>query len=185
MLRKTVFIMMLLTAICLGGGAAVSFHEPLYQGFSPTERFHFYMHCHEGLLRLYAFGCEEPAVMVPRRDASQIEFLRASDRRLIQLLRHASPTGIEPYELIWRRPLSRRAGSVAVTMYGLRCRAGLPVALLIVLPAVGVVVDRAWMRIQHKRKRRGLCAECGYDLTGNTTGVCSECGGAAVRVTES
>ena len=26
------------------------------------------------------------------------------------------------------------------------------------------------------RRRRGLCPACGYDLTGNTTGVCPECG---------
>ncbi len=29
---------------------------------------------------------------------------------------------------------------------------------------------------RHRRRRRGLCAACGYDLTGNTSGVCPECG---------
>ena len=27
-----------------------------------------------------------------------------------------------------------------------------------------------------RRRKRGECAECGYNLTGNVTGVCSECG---------
>lgn len=27
-----------------------------------------------------------------------------------------------------------------------------------------------------RRRRKGLCVKCGYDLTGNVTGVCSECG---------
>ena len=27
-----------------------------------------------------------------------------------------------------------------------------------------------------RRKKKGLCLKCGYDLTGNVTGVCSECG---------
>lgn len=27
-----------------------------------------------------------------------------------------------------------------------------------------------------RRRRRGLCVKCGYNLTGNTTGVCPECG---------
>jgi hypothetical protein len=27
-----------------------------------------------------------------------------------------------------------------------------------------------------RRRRRGLCVACGYDLTGNTSGACSECG---------
>ena len=26
------------------------------------------------------------------------------------------------------------------------------------------------------RRRKGLCIKCGYNLTGNTTGICSECG---------
>ncbi len=31
---------------------------------------------------------------------------------------------------------------------------------------------------RHRRRRRGLCIKCGYNLTGNTTGVCPECGTA-------
>ena len=27
-----------------------------------------------------------------------------------------------------------------------------------------------------RRRRKGLCVKCGYNLTGNTTGICSECG---------
>lgn len=31
--------------------------------------------------------------------------------------------------------------------------------------------------LQHwRRSRKGLCIHCGYNLTGNTTGICSECG---------
>ena len=29
-----------------------------------------------------------------------------------------------------------------------------------------------------RRKKRGLCLKCGYDLTGNESGVCPECGEA-------
>ncbi len=39
----------------------------------------------------------------------------------------------------------------------------------------------AWLRhtrIRQVRQRTGLCAKCGYDLTGNATGKCSECGTA-------
>jgi hypothetical protein len=28
------------------------------------------------------------------------------------------------------------------------------------------------------RRKMGLCAHCGYNLTGNVSGVCPECGGA-------
>jgi len=27
-----------------------------------------------------------------------------------------------------------------------------------------------------RRQRKGLCRKCGYDLTGNVSGVCPECG---------
>ena len=29
---------------------------------------------------------------------------------------------------------------------------------------------------RYRRRRKGLCMKCGYNLTGNTTGICSECG---------
>ena len=33
-----------------------------------------------------------------------------------------------------------------------------------------------------RRKRKGLCLACGYDLTGNVTGTCSECGAKLLAV---
>ena len=31
---------------------------------------------------------------------------------------------------------------------------------------------------RYRRRRKGLCLKCGYDLTGNVSGVCPECGKA-------
>jgi hypothetical protein len=36
----------------------------------------------------------------------------------------------------------------------------------------------ARIRWTHKRRLAGHCPSCGYDLTGNVSGVCPECGGA-------
>ena len=44
--------------------------------------------------------------------------------------------------------------------------------LLLPYPA-SLVARRAFRR---RRARRGLCPQCGYDLTNNTSGTCSECG---------
>ncbi len=33
-----------------------------------------------------------------------------------------------------------------------------------------------WREERFRRRRSGLCLECGYNLTGNITGKCSECG---------
>ena len=50
----------------------------------------------------------------------------------------------------------------------------LPAAVFGVLPAV-----RLGRRVKAVlRARAGRCTRCGYDLTGNTSGVCPECGGA-------
>jgi hypothetical protein len=46
-------------------------------------------------------------------------------------------------------------------------------SLLLAYPSVAFV--RGAMR-RWRRRRRGLCLKCGYDLTGNESGVCSECG---------
>ncbi|MCB9850952.1 MAG: hypothetical protein H6817_09650 [Phycisphaerales bacterium] len=37
---------------------------------------------------------------------------------------------------------------------------------------VGVIAHLVW----RKRRISGRCTQCGYDLTGNTSGVCPECG---------
>ena len=48
------------------------------------------------------------------------------------------------------------------------------------LPAVvGAVVPAVWLARRHKARRhmgRGHCPTCGYNLTGNVSGVCPECG---------
>jgi hypothetical protein len=42
--------------------------------------------------------------------------------------------------------------------------------------ALGTPLFRSW-----RRRRRGLCIKCGYDLTGNVSGVCPECGARIER----
>jgi len=42
-----------------------------------------------------------------------------------------------------------------------------------------VALPTAWLWHRDRRRiRPGCCIRCGYDLTGNTSGVCSECGEA-------
>ena len=49
----------------------------------------------------------------------------------------------------------------------------LPATLAALLPAGRAV--RWWLR-RRRARERGICAGCGYDLRGNVSGVCPECG---------
>ena len=77
-------------------------------------------------------------------------------------------------------PLGFYYADVVVNDWGLshrRTTLRLSAAPLIVLfatfPAVAFLMRGR--RRRRYRRRHGLCIECGYDLTGNTSGVCPEC----------
>ena len=60
----------------------------------------------------------------------------------------------------------------------------LSVATMIVGPfVVGTVVAIVhWKRdLKRDRQEHGMCGDCGYNLTGNESGVCPECGGTIVE----
>lgn len=42
---------------------------------------------------------------------------------------------------------------------------------------VTAILPSIWLAKSFRRPKRGCCPECSYDLTGNTSGVCPECGG--------
>jgi hypothetical protein len=76
---------------------------------------------------------------------------------------------------IWR---TRFGGTAAPNLPGpTTWIAGFP-AWWLVLPAVCLLFIPAYASWDRRRRLRWLryCRTCGYDLTGNTTGVCSECG---------
>ncbi len=52
----------------------------------------------------------------------------------------------------------------------------------IVLTAPGVLWLRSWRR-RRLLRLRGHCRSCGYNLTGNVSGICPECGTAIPRIT--
>jgi len=62
-------------------------------------------------------------------------------------------------------------GQVRVPLWG-------PIVLLLVYPAISLA--RGPIR-RRRRRRKGLCVCCGYDLRGSTSGVCAECGAATSK----
>ena len=60
-------------------------------------------------------------------------------------------------------------------LYTARVPLWLPTILLAACPTLAFI-GGPFRR--HRRRRRGECIGCGYDLTGNESGVCPECGEA-------
>ena len=56
---------------------------------------------------------------------------------------------------------------------GMECRIGSPYWIPTLLTSILPVT---WVVSLVRRKRIGRCPTCSYDLTGNTSGVCPECG---------
>ena len=74
-------------------------------------------------------------------------------------------------------------GNLEVCCWGRGC-VHLPYWLLTVATALGPALRfDAARKKRELQRRQGRCPVCGYDLSGNVSGVCPECGSAAGRTT--
>ena len=49
----------------------------------------------------------------------------------------------------------------------------------IIIPVMLYGLLTYWLspvHVEHRRRKKGLCINCGYNLTGNLSGICPECG---------
>ena len=56
---------------------------------------------------------------------------------------------------------------------------GFYIAVPLWIPLMVLAIPTAILWYRDRRPKPGHCQRCGYDLTGNVSGVCSECGGKA------
>ena len=62
----------------------------------------------------------------------------------------------------------------------------LPVGIALSTTILAVLVFGAYLPARRYRRRldAGQCVQCGYDLTGNVSGICPECGGGGGSIHE-
>jgi hypothetical protein len=97
-----------------------------------------------------------------------------ADGRKWQLRQYAYPE----FHVIWRKKTYVGSDSYLVKYTDKTCIAVpllLPFLAFSLYPTIVLAKSsRRWR--QMRRRKRGLCIACGYDLTGNTSGVCPGCG---------
>lgn len=106
-----------------------------------------------------------------------IEF--RAERMRIEINRHIGtepPTAEAAFFGAMLQPVPRQFAGVSWSKSQLALAAGPSILLLLVLTAYPTVtiLRGPWRR--HRRRKEGLCMACGYDLTGNVSGICPECG---------
>ena len=84
---------------------------------------------------------------------------------------HKLPPSPTPPEAVWSYGFqSQRLNNPGGTGFYGAIPFWFPAVLCLIPPAL-------WLLVHRKRPvRDGVCADCGYDLTGNTSGICPECG---------
>ena len=181
MIRSALIVLMTLAATAASLLGVLSFNSPLYIGLPLTSRLLGYVCVSEGLTRFYVFQADQDVRLSPSGDRRFMRIRRDSDDRTCQRFTHAPPNQISHYEVYWQR--SNRARNRAldpamptIRMSGVRFQILVVVAVLLAYPIIAVVAGRRLSRRRRMRASRGLCETCGYDLTGNESGVCPECG---------
>jgi len=162
----------------IGLGVYASIH-PIRQQRQLSDKTTACFRVGDGLLRIGWYTGSVPLRVVGESgpDATQPTFILYPDdptREVpVTFTGKSSPISLLRYHaLTWQRPIFRSQSGL-VMYSGLRFWIGTPAVLLALWPAISFV--RGPLR-RFRRRRRGLCIPCGYNLAGNASGVCPECG---------
>lgn len=172
-IRSLLVVSMATLAISVAALGIIGRFTPVYRSFEITSRFHIYTHFADGLMRLYWFRSEEPIDVEDSNLAWQMQLRRRSDGTVCLRYNHARVGAIKPYAWVSLPSQPRtKGGTPTARMNGVRSWSMLPVGLLTIYPAIAIFTAR----IRRRKRRPGHCKECDYNLTGNESGICPECG---------
>ncbi len=127
---------------------------------------------------------------VPRPVTARIEVLPVrpqppargrflAPNQFVYYLQPPPPAALTPLPFIWRPDVSHfTVYSTSGKMIG----TGLSIIVPVWIPLLccGLLAVLLWW-LDRGRTRPGHCAQCGYDLTGNVSGTCPECGKAVAN----
>lgn len=185
---------MAIAAIGLAVISAASYFTPCGYAQKITDHNWLVSYTYDGRMRLFWFDSKtHPIKIVHRRGIPRVNILPKDahwprpptlDRdvagpNIPRPIWHAriaiTPYGQLPdFAFTWNT--TARSGLPGFTLYRysiIRFPLWIPALLMIITPIRSAINGPI---MQRRRKKRGECLHCGYNLTGNTSGVCPECG---------
>jgi hypothetical protein len=163
MIRKAVIVVLTVGAVGTGVLSLSSMVTPLLWESTSASRW-FCVCVNKTLLTITEFVADEAVLL---RDLA--------DGRTWQLKEYYSYT---EFDAMWRKKTYVGSDSYLVK-YVDQTRITVPLLLLFLAFSLYPIIvlaksSQRWRRMS--RHKRGLCVRCGYDLTGNVSGTCPECG---------
>ena len=175
MIRKVITVL-LATASCVIGAAWVASWSHRLTGTVYGESSFFEFRIHDGYLQGTYVAVDSDAAS--RMGTSLASMVNGNRLRSPIGNRLRSPiTPPRPTSLFHHGPLPGRGGWGPQVVQGTIFGFALWPLLIVTAPFPTLMIARGTRNaIRYRRRRkRGLCAACGYNLTGNTSGVCPEC----------
>lgn len=177
--RTLAILSLTFAALLIGLPGAWSYFEPVCFRVPVSERRLGYVYFADGLVRFYGYQADDDIYLRSMDGFRSVAFFRRSDDAPVLRIHHAQPWQIPSHAVVVTRFASvRTTPPTAVSLYGLRTSVSLVIVVCMAYPVVALVAD---MFRRRRRLRAGFCRVCEYDLTGNESGYCSECGAGIVR----
>ncbi len=144
--------------------------------FAPNDYSWFEVSLMNGTVLAVHRGCDAPQMVKALRHSAGYD----KERLLEHPPHHQSGPLPSVFGCAWSVPhpwlmpgRPRLPSTYSTSSYSfVRFSVWVPIAVFAVYPAIAFV--RGPLR-RYRRRRRGLCITCGYNLTGNESGVCPEC----------
>ena len=183
MIRKVIIVVLTLLAV---GAAALdwrSYSSVIRKQIRLTDQDLLFVHICDGFARLvWLYGEQDFVIGVqPRFGAGELLVPRTSNACTYPGLLIASPetmrkAGMSMHQIVWLQQWTNAPGGCPLMYRGFARTRMWAVYIMLALLSTLIFVCGPIRRLY--RRRRGLCLRCGYNLEGNVSGVCPECGEA-------